>query len=35
MSRRVRIEMAGGGDHVTNRGVDRCDIVCDDDDRRE
>lgn len=35
MSRRGRIELAGGVYHVTNRGVDQRDIVRDDDDRRE
>lgn len=35
MARPRRIELAGGLYHVTNRGVDRRDIVCDDADRRE
>jgi putative transposase len=35
MSRRIRIEIAGGVFHVTNRGVDQRNIVCDDEDRRE
>ena len=35
MARRHRIELAGCVYHVTNRGMDRRDIVCDDDDRRE
>ncbi len=28
MPRRLRIEMPGGVYHVTNRGVDRTNIVC-------
>ena len=32
MSRRLRLEIPGGVDHVTNRGVDHADIVRDDDD---
>ena len=35
MPRRLRIELVGGLYHVTNRGVDHCDIVRDDDDRHE
>ena len=35
MPRRLRIELAGGLYHVTNRGVDRMNIVRDDDDRHE
>lgn len=35
MPRRLRIEIPGGVYHVTNRGVDRSDIVRDDHDRRE
>ena len=35
MSRRLRLEIPCGVYHVTNRGVDRADIVWDDDDRRE
>ena len=35
MPRRLRLEIANGVYHVTNRGVDRTDIVRDDDDRRE
>ena len=35
MPRRLRIELPGGLYHVTNRGVDRMDIVRNDDDRRE
>ena len=35
MARRLRLEIPGGVYHVTNRGVDRADIVRDDDDRRE
>ena len=32
MPRRLRIEMPGGVYHVTNRGVDRTNIVRDDTD---
>ncbi len=35
MPRRLRIEFPGGVYHVTNRGVDRTEIVRDDDDRKE
>ncbi|MFM9963956.1 MAG: helix-turn-helix domain-containing protein [Planctomycetaceae bacterium] len=35
MPRRLRIEMAGGVYHVTNRGVDRTDIVRNDADREQ
>ncbi|RLT12169.1 MAG: hypothetical protein DWI21_01270 [Planctomycetota bacterium] len=35
MSRCLRIEIPGGVDHVLNRGVDRADIVRDDEDRHE
>ena len=35
MPRRLRIEMVGGVYDVTNRGVDRRDIVRDDHDRHE
>jgi putative transposase len=35
MSRRLRIEIAGGVYHVINRGVDRVNIVRDDRDRKE
>ena len=34
MPRALRFEMADGVYHVTNRGVDRCDIVRNDQDRR-
>ena len=33
--RRLGIEIPGGVDHVLNRGVDRADIVRDDEDRHE
>ena len=35
MNPRFRFEMAGGVYHVTNRGVDRRDIVSDDIDRQK
>ena len=35
MPRRLRIEMPGGVYHVTNRGVDRTNIVRDDTDREQ
>ena len=35
MPRRLRIELPGGLYHVTNRGVDRMNIVRNDDDRSE
>ena len=35
LPRRHRIEILGGVDHVMNRGVDRADIVRDDEDRYE
>ena len=35
MPRRLRIEFPGGVYHVTNRGVDRADIVRDECDRRD
>ncbi len=35
MPRRLRIELPGGLYHVTNRGVDRMNIVRNDDDRHE
>ena len=35
MPRRLRIELRGGVYHVINRGVDRTNIVRDDDDRHE
>ncbi len=34
-SRRLRIEIPRGLDHVLNRGVDRADIVRDEEDRHE
>ena len=35
LPRRRRIEISGGVDRVLNRGVDRADIVRDDEDRHE
>ena len=35
MNPRFRFEMAGGVYHVTNRGVDRRDIVSDDVERQK
>ena len=35
MPRRLRIELPGGLYHVTNRGVDRMNIVRNDEDRHE
>ena len=32
--RQPRLNIAGGVDHVTQRGVERRDIVVDDEDRR-
>ena len=35
MARHPRLNIAEGVDHVTQRGVEQCDIVVDDEDRQE